>query len=187
MQRDFRGIMNTEQLIEWKLAGENEVLGENLLQCHLVHKKSHRTWPGIESGQLRWEVSDLPTPAYSNWKKLQKHFANLWHYRIFHFDTLLKNFILNRLNFRILHYRWRQVDALFLTTILGEKLSSNYTISPKSPFSYHVTKYHFCPHKHFGTDLLGRRRPFHKCSAHIVASCIRVLQAWYALTGFPGR
>jgi hypothetical protein len=31
-----------EQLVEWRLAGETEVLGENLLQCHFIHK-SHMT------------------------------------------------------------------------------------------------------------------------------------------------
>jgi hypothetical protein len=35
-----------EQLVEWRLAGETEVLRENLQQCHSVHHKSHMTWPG---------------------------------------------------------------------------------------------------------------------------------------------
>jgi hypothetical protein len=32
-----------ERLIEWELAGETEVLGESVLQCHFVHHKSHMT------------------------------------------------------------------------------------------------------------------------------------------------
>jgi hypothetical protein len=33
-----------EQLVEWRLAGETEVLGENLPQRHFVHHKSLMTW-----------------------------------------------------------------------------------------------------------------------------------------------
>jgi hypothetical protein len=40
--------MNVKQMVEWKLSGETEILGENLPQCHLVHKKSHMKWHGIE-------------------------------------------------------------------------------------------------------------------------------------------
>jgi hypothetical protein len=43
-------LMNMEQLVEWKMAGETEVLRENLPQCICIHHKSHMTWPKIETG-----------------------------------------------------------------------------------------------------------------------------------------
>jgi superfamily II RNA helicase len=36
-------IMIVEQLVECELAGETEVLGENLPQRHLVYHKFHKT------------------------------------------------------------------------------------------------------------------------------------------------
>jgi hypothetical protein len=41
-------MMIVEQLVEWRLVGETEVLGENLSQRHFVHHKSHMTRPGLE-------------------------------------------------------------------------------------------------------------------------------------------
>jgi hypothetical protein len=38
------------------MAGETEVLGETIPQCHFDHHKSHTTWPGIKPGPPRWEV-----------------------------------------------------------------------------------------------------------------------------------
>jgi hypothetical protein len=40
-----------EQLLEWSLAGETEVLGENLHQRHFAHHKYHMTRPGLEPGR----------------------------------------------------------------------------------------------------------------------------------------
>jgi hypothetical protein len=53
-----RVIMMTENLVEWRLAGETEVLAGNLSQRHFVHHKSHLTRPGFEPGPPRWEASD---------------------------------------------------------------------------------------------------------------------------------
>jgi hypothetical protein len=51
-----RVIVRMEYLVEW-MAGETEVLGENLPRRYLVHHKSHLTRPGIEPGPPRWEAS----------------------------------------------------------------------------------------------------------------------------------
>jgi hypothetical protein len=42
--------MNMDNLVEW-VAGENEVIGENLSQCHSVHHKSHMIWQGANPGR----------------------------------------------------------------------------------------------------------------------------------------
>jgi hypothetical protein len=50
--------VNVDQLVEWRLTGETEVLGENLPQRHFVHYKSHMTRSGLEPGPPEWEASD---------------------------------------------------------------------------------------------------------------------------------
>jgi hypothetical protein len=51
-----RVIMMMKKLVEW-LAGETDVLGENLLQCRFVHHEPHML-PRREPGPPRWEASD---------------------------------------------------------------------------------------------------------------------------------
>jgi hypothetical protein len=50
-----RLIMIMEKSVEW-LAGETEILGENLPQCCFVHHKPHML-PVREPGPPRWEAS----------------------------------------------------------------------------------------------------------------------------------
>jgi hypothetical protein len=46
-----RVIMMMEKLVELWLAGETEVLGENLPQCRFVHHKPHMPCPDANPGR----------------------------------------------------------------------------------------------------------------------------------------
>jgi hypothetical protein len=50
--------MNMEQVMEWKLAGEIEVLVEDLPQRNFVTHESHLSRLGIEIWPLRWEADN---------------------------------------------------------------------------------------------------------------------------------
>jgi hypothetical protein len=50
--------MSVEQPAKLELAGETEVLWENLPQYHFIRHKSHLTQPGIEPWQARREIGD---------------------------------------------------------------------------------------------------------------------------------
>jgi hypothetical protein len=47
----LRVIMMMEKLVEWRLAGETEVLGENLPQCRFVHHKPHMLYRDTNQGR----------------------------------------------------------------------------------------------------------------------------------------
>jgi hypothetical protein len=50
--------MMMENLVERRLAGETDEVGDNPSQDHFVHQKSHLTRPGLEPGPPLWEASD---------------------------------------------------------------------------------------------------------------------------------
>jgi hypothetical protein len=43
--------MMMEKLVEWWLAGESELLRENLPQCHFAHHKPHMFYPDANPGR----------------------------------------------------------------------------------------------------------------------------------------
>jgi hypothetical protein len=53
-------VMMMENLVEWRLEGKTEVLGENLPQRHFFYHKSQLARPGLETGPTGWEANDWP-------------------------------------------------------------------------------------------------------------------------------
>jgi hypothetical protein len=69
-------MMTVKQSVEWELAGETEVLGENLPQGHSAHHEFHKTWAGLELRPPRWETGDKPPEL---WRGLaQVLVSHLW-------------------------------------------------------------------------------------------------------------
>jgi hypothetical protein len=63
-------MMNVGQSVEWELAGETKVLGENLPQCSFVDHKSNITWLGIDPRPLNALAMARPNIALTSlWSK----------------------------------------------------------------------------------------------------------------------
>jgi hypothetical protein len=58
-----------EQLVEWRLAGETEVLGENLPKSQFVHHKSHMTRP-----RSRTRAAAVGSQRLTAWAMAQPYF-----------------------------------------------------------------------------------------------------------------
>jgi hypothetical protein len=50
--------MIVESMMECRLAGETEVLGENLPQRHFCPSQNPKCPPGFDPGPPRWEAGD---------------------------------------------------------------------------------------------------------------------------------
>jgi hypothetical protein len=56
-------IMDT--LLEWELAGQTQVLRENVIQYHFVPYKSHIPWPGRRGGKSKTNSLSYDTALYT--------------------------------------------------------------------------------------------------------------------------
>jgi hypothetical protein len=71
-------LMMMEKLVEWWLAGETEVLGENLPQCRFVHHKPHVLCPdanpGCYGGKPATNRLSYGTALLMSWKNMHAFF-----------------------------------------------------------------------------------------------------------------
>jgi hypothetical protein len=49
-------LIHMEQLVEWELEGETEILAEIPIQYTSSTSKSHMTWTGTKPSPPRWET-----------------------------------------------------------------------------------------------------------------------------------
>jgi hypothetical protein len=63
--------MNMEHDVEWELAGETEVIGENVSHFHFVHHKSHMIEPHAFNISLK---CDYIQSVVNNWQIFNSFF-----------------------------------------------------------------------------------------------------------------
>jgi hypothetical protein len=65
--------MSVRKSVEWELAEETKVLGENLPQWQFFHHKYHMTWSELEPEPTRWEKNSTLNLRKSLSKKKKKN------------------------------------------------------------------------------------------------------------------
>jgi hypothetical protein len=105
-------MMSVEQSVEWELARETEVLGENLPQCHFVQHKSHMTWArtrAVTVGSRRLTARSMAwTPPFT-W------YESLWEFWMFTHLVL----------FWMLSWKWmRHKESTRIVVVKSERQTS---------------------------------------------------------------